>query len=235
MFWLCSMYVDEIARRGVDDAKAKDYMGRVRALQRSENPNLGTGYHPARLASGIIHAVLGQGQQARESLSAFIKVGVKLLSGTDDSNDEVGYSALRDGFLFLGERYRDDCLAAYSVLALSKLLDGNRVDSHLPAPSTSSNEQYSPCTACHKDLTGQVDCHVCTVGLIGVFCNECAGKTTGQTLGFRRCSSKHYLLHVPAGNRSSGLGWVTYRGEQIPLRQWLDHITDEWNVTIPAR
>jgi tetratricopeptide (TPR) repeat protein len=120
---LASVYLELAREAGVDSPEGQDYLKKMAYLCNNggdEESDMTDARTPLLLSR--LYRLIGNEEQAKESLRSHVKLSIDLLSDEDDGNDWQGYERLAMAFL----HFNDDinALAAWSLLGPVEEEDG---------------------------------------------------------------------------------------------------------------
>jgi tetratricopeptide (TPR) repeat protein len=95
---------------------------------------------------------------------------------------------------------------------------------------TMADWRFVNCDGCDKELNIPDNTFVCTLCLDMNFCADCQAELKSNTLGFRICSPKHDLLHIPAAPGPLPKDMVRYDNEYVPILDWLSRLKKTWGL-----
>jgi len=71
--------------------------------------------------------------------------------------------------------------------------------------------------------------HMCRYCLNIAFCDDCIKLVKSDELPFLICSPKHEFYDVPKVTKRLTKGMVLFKGEEIPVKDWLDGLRKQWD------
>jgi hypothetical protein len=199
------------------------------------------------------YSIRGEDTNAKQTLRAYVKVYLDLLSDEDPKNDWQGYLGLSKFFMFAGQD--DDALAAWSLIKPNDAKTEDTTTNNGPASElltdgleeAGATSTIAETTQVFKGPLGNTcdgecgtswkyanDIYVCRECYDVQFDERCLKKLREGTLECRVCNKDHEMLHVPKYDQKEvdaiGEGNVKVGQKIMKVEEWIKGIKKDWEI-----